>query len=282
MMGRHIMDAEATANGEAAAEAGANAAGETGAEGLKDKIAEAMEAEGTAGEPAETGEPDGSEAGTSDDDAEAEDGKLQAGEVKGLSPEAQAKVNERIHKLNIKRKDAEARAAAAEAKAKELEGRDAASVQDAIRLGLAPEYVTKEEVAQIKRYETLRLEKRWLARHRDGYEGSGEKGDVSLSAEDVAERALDVDEELSDLAPQAKALLKERSEQMLADMKLGRSIRNKTAKGGSSVRKPTALPGRTTPKKPWQEARKERLGTDSFHDRGSNRSALETIYESRF
>ncbi|MCK9599136.1 MAG: hypothetical protein M0R06_08855 [Sphaerochaeta sp.] len=277
------MDDGKIVDGEAAAEPGAEK-GETGAGDVQGKIAEAMAAEGEGGAGQETTpatEP-GAEA-QAEPDPELEDGKLQAGEVKGLSPEAQAKVNARIHELNVKRKQAEARAAELEAKTVGLEQRDAEAAREAIRLGLAPEYVSKEEVADLKRYEQLRMEKRWLTQHRDGYEGTGKDGDTELSAEQIADRQADVEDELSDLAPRMKALLRERSGQMLADMRVGRKIRMGSG-ANPTVRKPSALPGngRTQPRGPVPRQTETQLSAKSFSERGGNKRALEDIYESRF
>lgn len=284
------MEKEAEADGEAAAVgSGSEADKKTGADGLQAKIAEAM-----AGEEAQRSEvrdqeetnPD-TEAQTPDEaeeaDPELEAGKLQAGEVKGLSPEAQAKVNERIHEINVKRKDAESRATAAESKVSELEKRDAEVMRDAIRLGLAPEYVSKEEVAELKRYENLRLEKRWLAQHRDGYEGSGREGDPVLSADQVATREADIEDILADLAPRMKTLMRERGGQMLDDMKMGRNIRLRVGKKPATQRTPSALPGggQAQHKKPAPGREQAGFSLQTFKEKGANKTALQEMIESK-
>ena len=168
------------------------------ADGVKDRIAGAIADDNGSNE--ETDESDGEVQDDGADDADDGDGKIADGEVRGLSPDAQAKVNERIHKINVRRKDAEAKLAEAETRISELTARDNDVMREAMRLGLAPDYISKQEAADLKQYESLRAEKRWLAKHRDGYEGTGSDGrEISISASDVADRMFDVDEEYSDL-----------------------------------------------------------------------------------
>ncbi|MDD8011873.1 MAG: hypothetical protein PHX05_00145 [Acidobacteriota bacterium] len=249
-------------------------AGKTDAEELEAKIAEARSAEG---QPDDPGDP---AAAGQEEDPELAEGAVQDGEVQGLSPEAQAAVNERIHGINVKRKNAEAQAKELETKIKELEARDAQVVQDALRMGLTPEYVTPAEVAQIKRYEALKAERAWLTRHRDGYEGSGAAGDPVLSAADVAEREAQVADELSDLAPQTKTLMREKAEQMLADMKMGRSIRTRRVQPKAGGPAPSVLP-RAALKKP-APGKKPEFTSKTFSARGGGRAALEEMIASKF
>jgi len=260
------------------------------ADGVKDRIAGAIADDNGSNE--ETDESDGEVQDDGADDADDGDGKIADGEVRGLSPDAQAKVNERIHKINVRRKDAEAKLAEAEtriseltARISELTARDNDVMREAMRLGLAPDYISKQEAADLKQYESLRAEKRWLAKHRDGYEGTGSDGrEISISASDVADRMFDVDEELSDLAPRMKSFMKDRAAQMLKDMQLGRSIRLKSKNTGGQKTLPSQLPkgGKASKGRMTESVRKVNMGIDGFKERGANKSALQELYESMF
>lgn len=253
------------------------------ADGVKDRIAGAIADDNGSNE--ETDESDGEVQDDGADDADDGDGKIADGEVRGLSPDAQAKVNERIHKINVRRKDAEAKLAEAEARISELTARDNDVMREAMRLGLAPDYISKQEAADLKQYESLRAEKRWLAKHRDGYEGTGSDGrEISISASDVADRMFDVDEELSDLAPRMKSFMKDRAAQMLKDMQLGRSIRLKSKNIGGQKTLPSQLPkgGKASKGRMTESVRKVNMGIDGFKERGANKSALQELYESMF
>lgn len=253
------------------------------ADGVKDRIAGAIADDNGSNE--ETDESDGEVQDDGADDADDGDGKIADGEVRGLSPDAQAKVNERIHKINVRRKDAEAKLAEAETRISELTARDNDVMREAMRLGLAPDYISKQEAADLKQYESLRAEKRWLAKHRDGYEGTGSDGrEISISASDVADRMFDVDEELSDLAPRMKSFMKDRAAQMLKDMQLGRSIRLKSKNIGGQKTLPSQLPkgGKASKGRMTESVRKVNMGIDGFKERGANKSALQELYESMF
>ena len=253
------------------------------ADGVKDRIAGAIADDNGSNE--ETDESDGEVQDDGADDADDGDGKIADGEVRGLSPDAQAKVNERIHKINVRRKDAEAKLAEAETRISELTARDNDVMREAMRLGLAPDYISKQEAADLKQYESLRAEKRWLAKHRDGYEGTGSDGrEISISASDVADRMFDVDEELSDLAPRMKSFMKDRAAQMLKDMQLGRSIRLKSKNTGGQITLPSQLPkgGKASKGRMTESVRKVNMGIDGFKERGANKSALQELYESMF
>ncbi len=253
------------------------------ADGVKDRIAGAIADDNGSNE--ETDESDGEVQDDGADDADDGDGKIADGEVRGLSPDAQAKVNERIHKINVRRKDAEAKLAEAETRISELTARDNDVMREAMRLGLAPDYISKQEAADLKQYESLRAEKRWLAKHRDGYEGTGSDGrEISISASDIADRMFDVDEELSDLAPRMKSFMKDRAAQMLKDMQLGRSIRLKSKNTGGQKTLPSQLPkgGKASKGRMTESVRKVNMGIDGFKERGANKSALQELYESMF
>lgn len=253
------------------------------ADGVKDRIAGAIADDNGSNE--ETDESDGEVQDDGADDADDGDGKIADGEVRGLSPDAQAKVNERIHKINVRRKDAEAKLAEAETRISELTARDNDVMREAMRLGLAPDHISKQEAADLKQYESLRAEKRWLAKHRDGYEGTGSDGrEISISASDVADRMFDVDEELSDLAPRMKSFMKDRAAQMLKDMQLGRSIRLKSKNTGGQKTLPSQLPkgGKASKGRMTESVRKVNMGIDGFKERGANKSALQELYESMF
>jgi hypothetical protein len=217
---------------------------------------------------------------------------LKPGDVEGLSEKAQAKVNERIHELNVKRKNAEAKATDLETEVATLKGKTGAVFEAVAKMGLAPEYVAEAEAKQIQRYEQLKVWNRWLTRNAAGYEGSDDKEDPSWTQEQVADAKLKVEEELMELAPVARGLWTSKIEQMKADLERGRKARlaEERAKAG-----PTAGQGRKAPAKPPKlpdggagsrrppvsagAARRSAFDEKQFQADGGGRSALEKQFE---
>lgn len=229
------------------------------------------------------------------DQADPEDGQFGDGELAGLGAKAQEKVNARIHGLNVKRKDAEAKAAELEGRLKEFDGQlDAAHVSLAVASGLPPEYVTAAEAKTLERYQKLRMWKRWCNAHREGYEGDGDK--EAMSVAEVAERGAAIEDELLDLAGPAQSLLRERAKQWRADAEAGRRLRLAREQGrkpGTAVRpKPPRLPpgggagGGGAARRPPVSAggQKERGAMDDkeFAEDGADESALEKQYKKIF
>lgn len=185
-----------------------------------------------------------------DDDANAEDpdlndGKIKDGEIKGLAPEAQAKVNQRIHEFNVKRKNAQAEAETAKARVTELETKQGDLFKEVAKLGLAPDYVTKDEAAKIARYDVLKGWNRWLSAHLgENYEGSDPKTDPSMTAAEIRDAKAEVEEELMELAGEAKSIWKTKVQLMQADMARGRAARlAEAAAGGKKTDDGTAIAG---------------------------------------
>ncbi len=224
------------------------------------------------------------------ENGEKEDGEIKDGDVEGLSAKAQAKINARIHELNIKRKNAETRAEDAETRAKVLESRyKDENVQAVTKLGLHPDYFTDGEAKTIKRFHDLRGWKKWLSTHREGYEGSDDKYDPSMSAAKVAEHEAAVDDELLDIAGPARTLWLERSKQMEEDRTRGREARLADAKrkksGIKPALKPPTLPTRSgATRKPPVSGARGKAGFDEteFKKDGAGKDALEKQYEKIF
>lgn len=290
MVGENIMDAKAE-NSEAATEETATELEEQGSTGTRNAAKTIEERLDLAG-PAPEDKPDEeSEAEDQAPDADA-DGQIKEGEVEGLSAKAQAKINERIHELNVKRKNAEAAAAAAAEQLKALESKlSDEHVQAIAKMGLYPEYVSQEEAKTLSRFENLRAWKRWCRTHRDGYEGAGTKEDPSMTPEQVADREAAIEDELLDVAGPARTLWLERAKQMREDMLTGRKLRlGMKAKGGDEKKpplpKPPKLPeGGGAPRRPpVSGAQKAKAGfnADEFKASGGNKDALQTQYEKIF
>jgi hypothetical protein len=280
MMGRNIMGAEATNTG---------AAGAAGAEAAVDEELENLDERPPEGNKPPAPEDEAGQ-GDPEDQTDQEDGQFKDGELAELGAKAQEKVNARIHELNVKRKDAEKRAADLEAQYGGLEKKlGDAFVQAAARIGIAPEYIEPEEAKMLDRFEKLRSWKRWCASNRAGYEGSG-GNDRSMTAEEVAAREAAIDDELLDISGPARALYMERTKQMREDMALGRKLRlqgkGKPAGGQKRVPQPPKLPqgagGGRRP--PVSAARKERptFSADEFEKDGADEGALEKQYEKLF
>jgi len=223
---------------------------------------------------------------------EGNDGEIEEGEIEGLSAKAQAKINARIHELNIKRKNAEAKAEQTEAQLKALDGkvRDE-NVQAVMKMGIDPEYINADEAKTLNRFENLRAWKKWLRTHRDGYEGAGTKEDPSMTVAEVAEREATIEDELLDVAGPARTLWLERSKQMREDMALGRKTRlAETAKRDAPAKKldpkPPKLPeaNGATRRPPVSAGSKGKAVFDKkeFNESGADGSALEKQYEKLF
>jgi len=223
---------------------------------------------------------------------EGAEGEIKDGEVEGLSAKAQAKINARIHELNIKRKNAEAKAEQTEAQLKALDGkvRDE-NVQAVMKMGIDPEYINADEAKTLNRFENLRAWKKWLRTHRDGYEGAGTKEDPSMTVAEVAEREAVIEDELLDVAGPARTLWLERSKQMREDMAVGRKTREAlSVKREASTKKldpkPPKLPeaNGATRRPPVSAGTKGKAVFDKkeFNESGGDRSALEKQYEKLF
>ena len=223
---------------------------------------------------------------------EGDDGEIEEGEIEGLSPKAQAKINARIHEINIKRKNAEAKAEQTEAQLKALDGkvRDE-NVQAVMKMGIDPEYINADEAKTLNRFENLRAWKKWLRTHRDGYEGAGTKEDPSMTVAEVAEREATIEDELLDVAGPARTLWLERSKLMREDMALGRKTRlAEIAKRDAPAKKldpkPPKLPeaNGATRRPPVSAGTKGKAVFDKkeFNESGADGSALEKQYEKLF
>jgi hypothetical protein len=235
-----------------------------------------------------------------DGDQDLAEGKIQDGEIKGLSPEIQAKVNARIHKVNIKRKNAEAKTEQTESQLKVLSGKiQDANIQAAMRLGFDPNYITADEAKTLNRFENLRAWRKFLRVHRAGYEGSGTKEDPSMTAEEVAEREAAIEDELMDIGGTARALAMERLALKDADAAVGRKLRLAKTNGGKTSPdakatgdkprkvnpKPPTLPsGGATRRPPVSAAGARKSGFDKkeFTEGGADKTALEKQYENIF
>lgn len=241
-------------------------------------------------EPEEKAEDDGGDK-KHPEESGVEEGELTAEEMAGLSARAQKKVNERIHELNIRRKDAEAKTEQTEARLKDLEKKlQDEAILAAMKQGLDPDYITPEEAKTLKRFEQLRAMKRWCRTHRDGYEGSGDNEDPSWTAEKVAETEAEVEDELLEIGGDAQRLLRERTKQMRDDMAAGRKLRLEKAHAPAKSSKPDPKPPRlpdaagATRKAPVSTAAKPKPEFDAkeFNEGGADKNALEKQYEKIF
>jgi hypothetical protein len=229
-----------------------------------------------------------------DEEDDGADGEIKEGEVEGLSPQAQAKINKRIHKLNIRRKDAESKAEQAESQLKALNERiKDENVQAAIRLGFDPNYINAEDAKKLNRVENLRAWRSFYRAHREnGYEGSGEGDDRSLTAVEVARRLDAVEDELLDIGGSARALARERLALKDADAAVGRAIRlGRQAPAGAGNAppkkvnpKPPRLPagGDSASRRPPISAgakNKPAFDKGEFEKDGGDKNALEKQYQ---
>ena len=186
-----------------------------------------------------------------DDKADEEDGEIKDGEVEGLNPKAQAKINKRIHALNIKRKNAEAKTEQTESQLTDLGKKiQDASIQAAMKMGFDPNYISTEEAKTLNRVEQLRAWKKFLRANRGGYEGDGTKDFPSKTPEQVAEQEAEIEDELLDIGGPARAMALERMALKDADAAVGRKIRLDQQLLGGAGKSITGLPPKKVNPKP--------------------------------
>ena len=186
-----------------------------------------------------------------DDDGAEDDGEIKDGEVEGLNPKAQAKINKRIHALNIKRKNAEAKTEQTESQLTDLGKKiQDASIQAAMKMGFDPNYISTEEAKTLNRVEQLRAWKKFLRANRGGYEGDGTKDFPSKTPEQVAEQEAEIEDELLDIGGPARAMALERMALKDADAAVGRKIRLDQQLLGGAGKSITGLPPKKVNPKP--------------------------------
>jgi len=222
-----------------------------------------------------------------------DEGKIKDGEIKGLPSEIQAKVNKRIHGLNIKRKNAEAKAEQTEAQFKILNTKlQDENIQAAIKLGFDPNYGTAEDAKKLNRVENLQA---WRSFYREyvenGYEGSGVKDDQSMNAAEVKRKLYAVEDELMDIGGSVRSKAMERMALKDADAAVGRKIRLEGANKSTTTPpkkvnpKPPKLPeGGATRRPPVSTAGKGKSGFDQkeFNNSARDENALEEQYKKIF
>jgi len=246
--------------------------------------------ETAAGDEAATGDESAGDEAAADED----EGKIKDGEVEGLDPKAQAKINKRIHALNIKRKNAEAKTEQTESQLTDLGKKiQDASIQAAMKLGFDPNYISADEAKTLNRVEQLRAWRKFLRAHRgEPYEGSGTKEDPSMSIAEMAEREAAVEDELLDIGGPARTMALERMALKDADAAVGRKIRlarqspdgaNKSSPPKKVDPKPPRLPGSdgATRRPPVSTASKGKPVFDKaeFNKAGGDKDALGKAYE---
>jgi hypothetical protein len=285
-----------------------------GREDLEKTLADGLGDGGDAGTDGENGEGDGAgaeggDAGTDGENAEGDgagaeggdaeggelpEGSIKDGEIPGLKPEIQASVNQRIGKVVARQKAAEEKAAEAEAKVTQLqEQRDAVDRAEAFKLGLHPEYLSKDEVEVMKKDSSLAAAEKWLLENFDGYEGDGTAENPKYTAGQVRMRYAEVKEERAILGSQAAAIRGRAMKELLEDLKAGRQLRlSKAAQAKKftqtvkkTVVKPPAVPSgaNASGKPPVSVTNKGKADfAKTFDEKGQNKEALESAYESLF
>jgi hypothetical protein len=246
------------------------------------------------GDDRDADDPDADEGDGGDPDENAED-QLQAGEIKGLTEQAQAAVNKRIAKIVKARKTVEKKAAKLETELTELRGKLDGTFEATVKkLGLHGDYVSKDDAALLEKYEKLRSMKRWLRENREGYVGDGTDEKPEVDARAIARREAEVEDELLELAPRAKSLWDSTLKQIREDLLAGRKARLGKAtdgkdKGQGQERKPPAKPpkipasGEGARKPPASASRREKPAFDQEEvKKGGGKSALENQFRKVF
>ena len=228
---------------------------------------------------------------------------IQAGDIPGLPPQVQETVNRRIGKMTAKYRSAEeaAQAAtaerdAAQARVTELEAaKDQALAGEAVRLGVHPEYVNEQEVKLLNTYDAL-MEQQGLLMDSldDGYTDAQGK---TYSREETRRAWREVTQRLSQVAPQAESLKRDRVQQMMRHMRLGREAEKAGWKPGekTSVKADGAAKATVVPKPPvavgargGSASARARTGdpkprttfsAETMAAKGGGRRALQSLYE---
>lgn len=120
---------------------------------------------------------------------------------------------------------------------------DAEKAREAAGAGVDPDYVEAADAEVVKRYGVLKQLRDWCTRHAEtGYESEGDG--PSFEPEDIRVRLNEVNDELMDVAPEAKRVQRESRKHMKSDLELGRKVRRKreqkrrTAKEAAGKGKP--------------------------------------------
>jgi hypothetical protein len=287
---------------------------EDGSVSETDSLAEAAEA--NEGESDETGADAGDEAETVGTETDEAEGSEHERGVKGLTAEQQAAFDRAIGRKVAKLRTAEEALETTAAERDELKGRldalEARDATEAVKLGVHPDYLAKDELAVLQRYDALSGDETFLTDHLD--DGVPARGNQpELSPQEVRQRLRQVTQELRTLAPRAEGLKQERVKQMLADMRAGREARLKRGSGesgnrgsGSStqsaqssqsgqkpasaaVPKPKVVPnppvaagrsaGAAPVARPGQAKPRAVFSTDALEKKGGGTRALQSMYE---
>lgn len=251
-----------------------------GLEEIVNKAAEALIPDDEPATPAEEAAPQG-EAGATDEPAEGESETPpeEPEKIEGVSPEAQAKINKRIAQLTAKAKSAEERAAELEAKLEEKK-----PAVDTTGLGVAPEYLSTDEAALIKRRNQLDEFSTWLIDHFDeGYEGGGTADNPSYTPQQIRRRYEEVTRERLKIGARAEAILAERRTQMEADLKEGRRLRMERERlkktGKLAVKSTPAAPARAPGKPVLAPKARATFDTKKLMEEGPTPDALTRQFE---
>ena len=223
-----------------------NAEGETDQDG-------ATEAEGSESEQGDEGQ---------DEDQEA-DGE---GDKKLFNEKQQEVFDKRVGKEVQKRKAAEERATAAEKKAAELEAKIDPSVTKAATVANIPaDYLSKAEAKTVTEFVEWKNVQKFCRMWPDGYEAKNDS-EQTYTRDQIADWLYKATDRLEEVGPEARALIRTKSQQAAADAALGRKIRleresaasKKPAKTPQAAAKPAAMaPG--TPRTPGRGMNKDRF-----------------------
>jgi len=265
------------------------AAGNEAAEQTEvERPAELEDEAGTQGDEQEEG---AAEEAENDDEAAAQNpDEVRKDEIKGLSPEAQAKVNRRIGKVVAREKAALSRAETAEQELTEARSKLEGGLPELVkRLGLHGELVDKDEAKLVDRYTQLKAWKAFCRRYeRDGYEGKGGE-DQSMSPEEIREKLSTVEDELEEIGSRARDVQARVDKQAreifargLAAMKADKGKgKEKSAEKPKRPAKPPKLPTGSATPKPAANGKKvqSKFDMEEFKKQGASKDALEKQFE---
>ncbi|MFA5187304.1 MAG: hypothetical protein WC551_12570 [Patescibacteria group bacterium] len=234
--------------------------------------------------------PTDQEPGEAEAEGEVQEGEIKEGEIDGLSEKAQAKVNKRIHEINIKYKNEAERAQDLESRLEGVEKKlSSESIKSAVRLGIDPNYIEEDGAKLLQEFDNLKAWKRFCTLNRDeDYEGTGTPEKPQYTRAQIRELEAGIDDRLLDVAGPARQTWSEARKQQLADQEAGRKLRLAKAKPSNArpdpnpPKLPTRKGASSVPPVGTQGRRRAGFDQGQFKTEGADRNSLNKQFEKMF
>lgn len=247
----------------------------------EDDVIESDEGDEPETDEADEAEEEAEEDEADDDDDDAEDDEEADEDVERV----RVGMQKRIDKLTAKRKELEEKYEDAESQIAQLKD-ESESARLAALAGVDPDYMDGGDAKQVSKYDELKAIRDWCREHVEtGYEGSGKPGDDAIEPEEIRKRLDLVQDEMIEIAPEAKRARDEARRRMKADLELGRKVRLKReekrkaakAAAGKKKKKSPAKVDQTATARPERSERSkksEEIDRKVFEQGGRTSEAL--------